>query len=270
MNVLAPFPHHAAVPAISDAGLKLFAAYSRRFVRRRFHSFRVLRSALPPTDPAKPLVVFLNHAGWWDPLVCLLLAERWFPRRHSFAPIDAAALQRYGLLHRLGFYGVEAQSTCGALNFLRTTRAILRDPRNAVWITPQGRFSDDRERPVQLQAGLGALAARGEHLTFLPLAIEYTFWTEPQPEMLVAFGEPIDLADEPRRTALEWTAHFADALENTQDELAMRSCRRIAAEWLELERGASGVNAFYDAWRWLGSRLRGTRFTREHSSEVLG
>ena len=26
---------------------------------------------------------------------------------------------------------------------------------------------------------------------FVPLAIEYTFWNEPRPEILVSFGEPI-------------------------------------------------------------------------------
>lgn len=269
MNIAAPPPQGTHVPAISSTGLRLFVAYCRRFVRQRFHAFRILRSALPPADSERPLVVFMNHAGWWDPLVCLLLAERWFRSRRSFAPIDAAALKRYGLLAHLGFFGVEAQSTCGALNFLRTTRAILREARNAVWITPQGRFSDVRERPLKLQPGLGALAARLGNITFLPLAIEYTFWSESRPEMLVAFGEPIVPRDEPHRTAGEWTAYFSDALENTLDELATRSCRRDPAEWLVLERGGSGVNALYDAWRWLRARMQGARFSREHGSEVL-
>lgn len=257
------------VPEISAPGLHLFGTYSRRFVRRRFHSLRVLRTALPPADPERPLVVFLNHAGWWDPLVCLLLAQRWFPRRQSFAPIDSGALQRYGILSRLGFFGVDPHSNCGALNFIRTTRAILRGQHHAVWITPQGRFSDVRERPLRLQAGLGALAARAGEVTFLPLAIEYTFWSEPRPELLVAFGEPIVTAAEPRRTAAEWNAHFSDALEKTQDELAMRSCRRDPAEWLELEHGASGVQPFYDAWRWFRARMQGAHFTPQHGSEVL-
>jgi len=212
----------------------------------------------------------MNHAAWWDPLVCLLLADRWFPQRQSFAPIDAAALQRYRMLSRLGFFGVDAHSTCGALNFIRTTRAILREPRSAVWITPQGRFCDVRERPLRLQPGLGALAARAGDAMFLPLAIEYTFWTEPRPEMLVAFGEPIVPENEAQRTAAEWTTHFSDALESTQDELATRSCQRDPAQWLELERGATGVQAFYDAWRSLRARMGGRQFTPEHGSEVLG
>ena len=116
------------------------------------------------------------------------------------------------------------------------------------------------------QDGLGALAARNPNAAFIPLAIEYPFWTEPRPEILVAFGEPIVPAA--NQTADEWTHIFADALESTQDELAARSCRRDPADWLVLNRGKSGVNAIYDAWRSLRARFRGQPFAREHHAEV--
>ena len=65
----------AIEPRVSAGMMKLFTAYSRRRVRRSFHGLRILKSGLPPGDPSRPLVIFLNHASWWDPLVCLLL---WF------------------------------------------------------------------------------------------------------------------------------------------------------------------------------------------------
>ena len=49
---------------------------------------------------------------------------------------------------------------------------------------------DVRERPLRLQSGLGALATQSQNSIFVPLAIEYTFWDEPRPEILVSFGEP--------------------------------------------------------------------------------
>ena len=45
-------------------------------------------------------------------------------------------------------------------------------------------------------------------------------------------------------------------------------CRRNAADWLVLNRGKSGVNAIYDAWRSLSARFRGQTFAREHHAEV--
>jgi hypothetical protein len=99
---------------------------------------------------------------------------------------------------------------------------------------------------------------------FVPLAIEYAFWTEPRPEVLVSFGEPVIPEGDPARGACDWTNFFSDSLEAVQDELAARSCRRDPAEWHLLDRGASGVTAGYDAWRWLRSRITGAERAREH------
>ena len=253
-----------ALPRVSAPFVKFFADYCRGYLRRRFHSIRILKSGLPPRGVSRPLVIYLNHASWYDPLVCLRLSRAWFADYTSFGPIDAAMLTRYRFFKHLGFYGVEPDSARGALTFLRTTRSLLAEDRHAVWLTPQGRFMDARERPLRLQPGIGAVATRVENAAFVPLAIEYTFWTEPRPEILVSFGEPVIPRDAPLRSAEEWTEFFSEALEATQDELAARSCRRDPAEWVMLDRGASGVNAFYDAWRW----LRGEKHAREHRPEA--
>ena len=197
----------STAPHVSRGVMKVFAAYSRGYLRRRFHAVRVLKSALPPRDCPHPLVVYLNHAAWWDPLVCLLLAREFFPRRTSFAPIDAAMLERYRIFKQLGFFGVEQGTTRGALTFLRTAQATLASSANALWLTPQGRFVDVRERPLRLQDGLGALATRTPNAAFIPLAIEYAFWTEPRPEILVAFGEPIVPADRSNRRRVDAHLH---------------------------------------------------------------
>lgn len=257
----------SALPRVSPNAVKFFAAYSRRYMRRRFHAIRILKCGQPQRGISRPLVIYLNHASWWDPLVCLFLSRRWFSDRTSFAPIDAASLQRYGIFRSIGIFGVEQQSIRGAMTFLRTTIAILGADRNVVWLTPQGCFMDVRERPLRLRGGIGALAIKMKEVEFLPLAIEYSFWMEPQPEILVSFGESIVPGREPVRSAEEWTHVFAEALEDTQDELASRSCRRDPSDWLVLDKGASGVSAIYDTWRMLRARLRGTTFAREHQPE---
>lgn len=256
------------VPHVYGGVIKAFGAYNRRYVRRHFHALRILQTGMPQRDAAPPLVIYFNHASWWDPLVCLLLARELYPGRKSFGPIDAAMLKRYGFFKHLGFFPVEQQSTRGAFQFLRATRTILASPRNVVWLAPQGRFMDVRERPLRLQEGLGTLAAREPHTAFVPLAIEYAFWTEPRPEILVSFGEPIVPVTKLERTAAEWTSAFTDKLEATQDELAARSCRRDASEWHALNRGKSGVNGIYDSWRWLRACVRGEKFVPEHQAEA--
>ena len=256
-----------APPHISSGVMKVFIAYCRRRVRREFHGLRILQSGLPACDRERPLVVYFNHASWWDPLVCLLLSHDFFAERSAFGPIDSEMLERYGIFKRLGFFGVDP-SLRGTRTFLRITHDLLADPRNAVWLSPQGRFADVRERPLRLQDGLGALAAREPDAAFVPLAIEYAFWTEPRPEILVSFGEPIVPGREPIRSVAEWTRAFTRALETTQDKLAAASRRRDPAEWLAIQRGKSGVSRIYDAWRWLRARLRGEKFNPEHRAEV--
>ncbi|HEU4678623.1 MAG TPA: hypothetical protein VFS35_03815, partial [Terrimicrobiaceae bacterium] len=167
-----------------------------------------------------------------------------------------------------GIYGIEQQSIRGAIQFLRTTVAVLSAGQHVVWLTPQGAFGDVRERPLRLRRGLGELAVRTEEVEFLPLAIEYTFWTEPQPEILLAFGHATVPSRQDARSAEAWTQFFSGALENLQDELATRSCRRDPSDWLVLEKGACGVNATYDAWRMIRARLGGAAFAREHRPET--
>lgn len=259
---------NAALPRVSPTAVKLFGAFAERFVRRRFHSVRILRKGLPEKPPAGPLVIYLNHAAWWDPLVCLLLSREFFPTRSSFAPIDAAMFDRYAGFKHLGFFPVKASSASGARAFLETTGRILATSTNALWLTPQGRFMDVRERPLSLQGGLAALARRAPDAAFVPLAIEYAFWTEPRPEILVSFGKARIPNAESSRSAEDCTRMFADALESAQDELAAGSCRRDASEWLTLSRGAKGIHCLYDAGRWLRARVRGEEFARQHHWET--
>jgi 1-acyl-sn-glycerol-3-phosphate acyltransferase len=256
-----------ALPRASPLALKLFVAYSRRYMRRRFHAIRILKSHPVRQDLSHPLLIYLNHASWWDPLLCLDLARRWFPNRSSFAPMDAASVERYRIFKHIGIYAVEQGTIRGAAAFLRTTCAILSVERNIVWLTPQGRFTDVRESPVQLRRGIGALAARLPQVEFLPLAVEYTFWAEPRPEVLISFGEATVPKREVCRSAAEWTDLFSGALQDAQAELARHSCRRDPLDWLVLDRGASGVGAIYDTWRMLRARLSGTTFSCDHQPE---
>jgi 1-acyl-sn-glycerol-3-phosphate acyltransferase len=251
------------MPKVSPALIKWFAAYSRGYVRRRFHSMRIFKYGLPPHDRALPLVIYLNHAAWWDPLVCLLLAREFFPERFSFAPIEEAMLERYAFFRKLGFFGIAPGTSRGAFTLLRTAQELLVEPSNALWLTPQGGFTDVRERPVHLQKGLGILAARHPGVAFVPLAIEYAFWTEPRPEILVGFGAPIFSLE--TRSPAAWTRVFSAALQEAQDELAVRSARRDPDDWLTLSRGQTGIAGIYDLWRWLCAKWRGKQFVTEHS-----
>lgn len=236
-----------SVPKISPALLRFFGSYATGYLRRHFHTVRLLAEVSPPHAATGPIVVFSNHAAWWDPLILLFVARTFFPEHAAYGPMAASALSRYGFFKRLGFFPVETGTTRGAAQFLRTAEAVLAQPRSALFLTPQGRFADVRA-PLVFAPGIEHLAARLRQVHFLPLALEYTFWEERKPEVLLAFG-----------------AEGIDQLAPTQARLAAAAQRRQPNEWQVLLKSKSGVNRPYDLWRWARSRLRGERFERDHS-----
>jgi 1-acyl-sn-glycerol-3-phosphate acyltransferase len=248
---------------------RTFSAYSRWYVSRHFHSVRISRTGFPPHVHGLPLVLYVNHASWWDPLVCLLLQNHFFNSHRAFAPMDARALQKYRFFGRLGFFPVEQDNVRGALQFLRTAGVLLTDSHAALWITPQGRFADIRERPVRFRPGLGHLPRHVERAAFIPVALEYVHWEERTPEVVCRFGS-MDVAGTKsgrlRAGDSEWTRHFEQELAATQDALAAEVQRRCAADFECILTGKSGVGMAYDTWRACRAAFRGARFQRKHGS----
>jgi 1-acyl-sn-glycerol-3-phosphate acyltransferase len=196
------------------------------YLPRHFTAVRLSRSGDAPRLPDGPVAVVLNHPSWWDPLICMVLSGLFAGRRH-YAPIDAAALERYRFFSRLGFFGVERDRYRGARDFLRIGRAILGQPDSVLWVTAQGRFADARDRPVRLAPGVGHLLKGMTCGVVVPLAIELAFWDERLPEALAYFGEP--LAVERNVSSSEWTARLERALQAAQDALAAQVARRDPA-----------------------------------------
>lgn len=256
----------AQLPAVSPLVLRWFAKYSGRYLRKHFHSLRLSLLDVPANNPERPLVIYLNHASWWDPLVVLLLTRELFPKRTFFAPMDARALERYGIFKRIGCFGVEQGTIRGVKQFLAASLAALAVPGGALCVTPQGRFADVRERPLRFEGGLGQLACRTTDAVFLPLALEYVYWEERLPEVLTRFGKPLVFPQNMSCNPAEATRLLEEQLIKTQDSLAQDSQAREVLGFTNLLSGSSGVGGIYDRWRRLRSWLRGERFVAEHSS----
>ena len=205
-----------------------FRRYVRRFVRNHFNAVRVAGRCHVEHLPAGPVVCFVNHPGWWDPMTVVLMTDQLFPGRRFAAPMDAEALTRYPVLERLGFFPVVRDSVAGAKEFLRNSRELLKSAETILWLTPTGRFTDVRQAAPFMQ-GLGHLVDQHTAVTLLPMAIEYTFWNERSPELLVEFAAPIDCTVLPSERELR-TRKLEECLAQTQASLAatgdcQRPCR---------------------------------------------
>jgi 1-acyl-sn-glycerol-3-phosphate acyltransferase len=231
-------------PHISMPFLRFFRRIVRGYFRRHFHAVRVAN----PERFSKiegPLIVYANHSSWWDPMVSILLAAE-MPQRKHYAPMDAAALEKYGLLKLLGIFPVEMNTPRGAVQFLRTGEAILKSD-GVLWITPQGRFADPRERPIVFKAGMAALAERVASAlgscTLLPLAIEYPFWDERLPETLLYFAEPVHILPGEASESIQQRA--IAALELAVEDNQRLALTRNPAAYQLLTKGTLGAGGFY-------------------------
>lgn len=247
--------------------LRGFRKYCVRYIRKNFHALRISNSshAFPPPD--EPVLLVLNHPSWWDPLVGLVLSTR-FADREQYAAIDAVAVRQYSFFKRLGFIGVDQSSVRGAAEFLRIGRAVMSQPGRVFWVTAQGRFTDVRQRPLDLRSGVGHLAARLDRGVIVPLALEYLFWNERTPEALARFGEPIAIADHPGLDGKEWTQLIEDALTRTLDVLNEEAMTRDPAKFTAMISGRTGIGGMYDRWRRLRAWLRGERFDPSHAAAM--
>ncbi len=222
-----------------------------------------------PAD--RPLIVFGNHPSWWDPAVYILLADMRFRGRPGFGPMDDEALVRYGFFRRLGIFGIDKHTATGARRFLSVSRRVLGDPggpagRFMMWITAEGDFTDPRVRPVRLRPGIAHLAAVVPDAVLVPLALEYAFWNESRPELLIRFGTPL-VGDRFIRPA-DWTRHLEAALTETMDRLAEDAQARDPARFTRLLRGSTGTGLAYDGWRRMRSWASGRRFVASHGEEA--
>ena len=239
-----------------------FGWYLRWFFWRRFTAVRIARGGLPRPTPNRPLIIYSNHPSWWDPALYILLSTKCFPGRPGFGPMDAESLGRYGLLERMGVFGIDLQSPRGAARFLETALRVLSNPNAVLWVTAEGAFTDHRLRPVRLRPGIAHLARRVPGAVLLPLAVEYTFWNESRPEALIRFGDPIDTG--PHMSVPAWTQHLETELTRTMDTLAQASTARDPTLFQPLLEGAAGMGGIYDLWRRLRAWSTGRPFDPAH------
>lgn len=250
------------IPAISDVTLRFFTRIVRSYFRRHFRAVLV-QHAERLRNATGPLIVYANHASWWDPMVSVLLAQTLLPGRRHYAPMDAVPLARYPILKKIGIFSVELATPRGAVQFLRTSEAVLKSG-GVLWITPQGRFADVRERPVTFKPGLATLALRCPEATLVPLAIEYTFWNERLPEALLRFGPSIRV--EPHLSTNSSTSALEGRLESEMNALRETAMARDPLLFDVLLEGRRGTGGFYALGRRLRALVSGKGFQEDHSA----
>lgn len=252
----------ALVPP-SQRLLSFFRLYLVWYLRRHFHALRLANATRFPT--AEKLVVYINHPSWWDPITVMMVSHRLLPNANHYGPMDAKALQHYGLFRRMGAFPVATNSPAAASQFLASARQVLADG-GVLWITPEGRFTDTRTRPAVFKSGLARLISETGRVTLMPLALEYNYWDERLPEILVNCGEPLRIADGRLEDPHTWNNLMSYAMTSTQEELAQLAATRDPAHFETVLAGGTGISGLYEYWKRLQTALAGTEYLAEHGS----
>jgi len=237
-----------------------FAWYCRRLFKKRFRSVLTERAGLEHIGALNahdgPAIVALNHASWWDPLVGYMLDFDLLPARESRAPIEMAQLQQFKFFKKLGLFGIEPDHPDALTEMSAYTDELFAHARGTLILTPQGRFTDPRDK-VRLRPGAAAILAEHPTARVVSVALEYVFWQDQKPELLTRVTT---LEQDPDGLAGSTTAcHRAITrlMQANQDQLAELVRARDEApfeplfEWSDA--GAAKTNPFYD----LMLRLRG-------------
>lgn len=254
-----------ALPDISRLVLRFFTRIVRSYFRRHFRAVQVL-GAERLANARGPLIVYGNHPSWWDPMLCVLLAQELLPGRDHYAPMDAVPLRRYPFLRKAGIFPVEMGSPRGAVQFLHTAEAILNSG-GVLWMTPQGRFADVRERPLDFKKGIAVLVRRVPGVKLVPLAAEYTFWDERLPEALAYIADPIQIDAELDVDA--WTQRLERALEQAMDALREAALTRDPLLFRSLLQGQRGTGGVYARIQRLRALFTGKGFRADQSARDI-
>jgi hypothetical protein len=237
--------------------------YARRYLGSAFH--RVLLDGALPPRPEGPVLVSINHSSWWD-----LLAGFWLSTDvlgwDGYAPMDERQLRRYPILRRLGVFGVDRESLRGGREFLQHACELLEGRPRALWITPQGALVSTDVRPVRFYSGVARLARLLGRCHLLTVALQYEFWDDRRPELLVSFGELhcLETGHPPDTRSL--TRRLEGEMEAQLDHLDRLRRRRDPGLFRELLHRPGGISPTYDRLRAASAVLKGERAPLEHGA----
>lgn len=229
---------------------------------------RIMGRENVPDPSVQPVLFYMNHSSWWDPIAGVVLTDELFPGCRGFGPMDAEMLKKYAFMERIGLFPVERDSARGAAGFLKTSRDILSSPKHVIGLTPQGEFVDARERPIKFKPGIAHLARDIGQLSLLPIAIELVFWNEKKPELLINIGPPVDTSHEPGHSIEKWNTLLQTRLEDAMDELAAVAKLRDGSPFETLIGGETGISPVYDLGRRVKALFTGKKFTASHGEDT--
>ena len=188
-------------------------------LENRFYAFRYKGAEkFYQKAPDVPVILFAPHNNWWDGIVGYNICNRIFKKEIR---LMVEELNRFPLLRRGGAYNVNKKSAQASMQALKYSIDEIGDTNNILYIFPQGIIKPPNYRPIELQSGMTYIAEKAAKkygkVALMPVAVNYTFLRDNRPEVLVEFGDIIELTDD-KQDRKEYTHYLAHKLEELCDK----------------------------------------------------
>jgi len=208
-----------------------------------------LQSHGPLPDPrGGPLILYLNHASWWDGYLMYVIHRVVLRGRFdAHLLMEEKQLRAYRFFSWSGAFSVNRNDPEDARRSQAYAAALLRGgtrPR-ALFIFPQGRIVPNDRRPLVTFPGIARIIAQAGAVNLCPVALRYELLGRQYPQAYIRIGPQHRAAtpDDPDATLREITWRLTAACDALRDDVLEQRLERFRP----LLRGRRGIDEQFDA-----------------------
>jgi len=144
--------------------------------------FNLIRTIGDFKDSGKPVLVIANHFSWWDGFWLMYLNLKLIHRKFHFMMLEEQ-LKKHWYFQFAGGYSVKKKSR-SVLESLKYTDRLLKDPKNMVFIFPQGEIQSQHSSTITFEQGVQRIIEKLTdeiHVVFVANLLDY--FSHPKPSL---------------------------------------------------------------------------------------
>ncbi|MFV9505052.1 MAG: lysophospholipid acyltransferase family protein [Oscillochloridaceae bacterium umkhey_bin13] len=234
----------------------IYRLLARRSLQRSFHRVWVQTHGPLPAPHDGPIILYLNHSGWWDGYMMYMIHRVVLRARFdAYLVMEERQLRAYRFFTWSGAFGLNRFSADGVRRAQAYAAGLLADRRRsrALFIFPQGKIVPNDRRPLDLYPGIARIAAlTGPPLTLVPVAMRYEFLGQQHPHAFIRIGpghRPDDLSDQ-RAVLAAIKTRLTAACDALRDDVVSGSLEG----YVPILHGQAGIDQRFDRLRALIKR----------------
>lgn len=232
-------------PLLDELLYRLFARWS---LWSSFDSVW-LQTIGPLPDPRNgPLILYLNHSGWWDGYLMYVIHRIVLGGRFdSHLLMEEKQLRAYRFFTWSGAFSIDRRDPEDSRKSQHYAANLLRSRRNrALFMFPQGKIVPNDQRPLVLYPGIARIVALAGSVQLCPVALRYEFLGQQWPHAFIRIGPPHRIAapSDVDTTMRDLTTRLTGAVDGLRDDVVNGRMDRFRP----LLRGRRGIDKTFDAF----------------------